>query len=57
MSAREEQARLGEERAAPAKRRYQKPRIEDYGTVVELTGTGEGTASDGDPFNGSGAVG
>ena len=30
-----------------AKRPYQKPQIEDYGTVVDLTGTGAGTLDDG----------
>lgn len=33
--------------AETAKKPYQKPQIEDYGTVVELTGTGSGTIEDG----------
>lgn len=40
------------------KRPYQKPHIEDYGTVIELTGAGSGTIDDGSgPFIRSGAAG
>ncbi len=45
--------------AKPRKKPYAKPRIEDYGTVVRLTQTSDGTAVDGPaPFDiGSGAGG
>ena len=37
---------------------YRKPRIEDFGTIVELTGTGSGTVEDtGGTFDFSGAAG
>jgi hypothetical protein len=40
------------------KRPYSKPRIDDYGSVVELTRAGEGTIDDGSgPFIRSGAAG
>lgn len=41
------------------KKPYSKPLMEDYGSVVELTGSGPGTGSDGsgDPFAASGAGG
>ncbi len=44
--------------AAP-KKPYDKPRMDDYGSMVELTGSGTGTGNDGsgDPFASSGAVG
>lgn len=36
---------------------YRKPEIEDYGTIVELTGTGSGTVEDtGGAFDFSGAA-
>lgn len=39
------------------KKPYRKPRIEDYGTIVELTGTGGGTVEDtGGTFDFSGAA-
>ena len=42
-----------------AKKTYGKPRIEDYGSIVELTGSGAGSGNDGsgDPFASSGAAG
>lgn len=41
-----------------AKKPYRAPRVEDYGSVVELTGTGDGTVEDtGSPgFDFSGAA-
>ncbi|MGD2113455.1 MAG: lasso RiPP family leader peptide-containing protein [Acidobacteriota bacterium] len=43
---------------ALAKKPYSSPRIEDYGSVVELTGTGSGAIDDGGgPFAFSGAAG
>jgi len=40
------------------KKPYRKPEIEDYGSIVELTGTGDGTAEDGGGiFDGSGGSG
>lgn len=35
---------------AAGKRPYRKPRIEDYGTVADLTLTGAGTIDDGGGF-------
>jgi hypothetical protein len=43
---------------ALAKKPYSSPRIDDYGSVVELTGTGSGSIPDGGgPFDSSGAAG
>ena len=39
------------------KKPYRKPQIEDYGSVVELTGTGDGTAEEGGVFEFSGGSG
>lgn len=47
------------EEPGSAKKPYHAPRVEDYGRVVELTGTGGGTIEDaGSPsFDFSGAAG
>lgn len=57
MSAIKDQTARGERPGEP-KKSYSKPRIEDYGTVAELTGTGSGTVDDGGgPFAASGGAG
>ncbi len=35
------------EAAEASRKPYRKPRLEDYGSVVELTGAGSGTTDDG----------
>ena len=47
MSARTEQRDGGTSREDRGRKPYRKPRIEDYGSIVELTGTGDGTVEDG----------
>lgn len=43
--------------AEPGRKPYRKPRIEDYGSITELTGTGTGTVEDtGGTFDFSGAA-
>ena len=58
MSASTDQRDAGGGREDHARKPYRKPRIEDYGTIVELTGTGSGTVEDtGGGFDFSGAAG
>lgn len=56
MPATQDQTARGD-RADEPKKVYSKPQIEDYGTVVELTGTGSGTVEDGGLVAFSGAAG
>lgn len=59
MFARSDQRDVIGSRDDRGKKPYRKPRIEDYGSIVELTGTGEGTVEDGGTgtfdFSGAGA--